>query len=94
MAVEVERHRGRLVPEHLLDDFHVRAGGDGERRCGVPECVWVHTLDAECLEKLPGRGRERRKLRTRRVPPCGAVNTSASAGLPARWTASSSMKKR
>ena len=33
--LEAERHRRGLVPEHLLDDLHIRLGRDGEVGCGA-----------------------------------------------------------
>ena len=50
VPVEVERHARGVVPEHLLDDLHVGARGDGERRRGVPQTVRgeVRFTDADC----------------------------------------------
>jgi hypothetical protein len=47
VAVEVERHGGRLVPEHLLDHLDICAGRDRQRRRGVPQLVRVKTGDVE-----------------------------------------------
>ena len=41
VPVLVQRHRRRGVPEHLLNDLHVGAGGDGQGRRGVPQFVGI-----------------------------------------------------
>ena len=41
VPVEVERHCGRLVSEHLLDDLDVGSCGDRQRGCGVAETMGV-----------------------------------------------------
>ena len=39
MAVLVERHRRRLVPQHLLHHLDVRTAGDRQARCCVAQFV-------------------------------------------------------
>src|SRR6478672_5446477 len=46
MAVPIERHRGRRMPEHLLHDLHVRAGRDRQGRRGVPQRVRRDSVEA------------------------------------------------
>ena len=53
VPVLVESHRGGLVAEHSLDEFHVRARGDREARSGVPKLVRVqarHVIDAAAVD--------------------------------------------
>ncbi|GAA4739721.1 hypothetical protein GCM10023350_25110 [Nocardioides endophyticus] len=47
VTVGVQGHRRGGVAEHLLDDLHVRAAGDGETGGGVAELVWVQARDAD-----------------------------------------------
>ncbi|HEX6757666.1 MAG TPA: hypothetical protein VF086_04520 [Propionibacteriaceae bacterium] len=47
MPVDIHRHRGARMAEHLLYDFHVRAAGDGEAGGGVAQLVRVQLRDAD-----------------------------------------------
>ncbi|MFZ2015143.1 MAG: hypothetical protein WAV00_15085 [Nocardioides sp.] len=54
VAVDVEGHRSRGVAQHLLDDFDVGAGGDGEAGGGLPQLVGMQLGHAD----RQGRGLE------------------------------------
>jgi hypothetical protein len=47
VPVLVESHRGGLVAEHSLDEFHVRARSDREARSGVPKLVRMQARPAD-----------------------------------------------
>ena len=47
MPVQVERHCGRLVSEHLLNDLDVGSGGDRQRGRGVPERMRSETVETD-----------------------------------------------
>jgi hypothetical protein len=79
MPVAVEGQGSRGVAQHPLQDFHVRAGGDGERGTGVAEIVqpqwgyagrlhrWEPRTVSEVLgaEEASSRRREHEALRSR-----------------------------
>ena len=56
MAVLIQRHRRRLVAEHLLHNLDVSAAGYSQSGGRMPECVWVEARNAQrrgCLNSAP-----------------------------------------
>ena len=49
VPVEIQRHGGALVAEHLLHHLHVGAGGDGQGGRGVAQLVRVQPVQADRL---------------------------------------------
>src|SRR5262245_25483342 len=49
VPVQVKRHRGRLVSEHLLDDLDVGSCGDRQRGCGVAETMRYQSVESDGL---------------------------------------------
>jgi hypothetical protein len=51
VPVQIERHCRGLVPEHLLHDLDVRAGGDRQRSGGVTKAVRHEAVESDCTRR-------------------------------------------
>ena len=60
VPIDVHRHRGARMAEHLLHDFDVRAAGNGEAGGGVSQFVRVQFGDADRLGRQVEAGAEDR----------------------------------
>jgi hypothetical protein len=52
VGVDVQRHRYRSVPQHLLDRFDVRTGRDRKAGRSVTKVVWCGARDTGCADRF------------------------------------------
>jgi hypothetical protein len=84
VPVDVRCHGRRAVPEHLLDDLDVGAGGDREAGRGVPQLVRVQVGHADRPRRRAERRAERAHAQRLAVSDAGedqVVREGASAGI-------------
>lgn len=78
VPVEVERHRPRLVSQHLLGDLHVRHRCDPQRRGGMATPVRGQTRNSDALGDRRRRLFQRRRGQGYTRHPCLQVGRNAS----------------